>query len=547
MSTTTVIERSAGSRAHLSASGLHVARGGRPVLTDVDLVVSAGDRLGVVGENGRGKTTLLQVLAGTLTPDAGTVRRVGSIGVADQEISVTTDRTASMLGPADGPTVGDLIDVELAGVHAVLRRFDAAVEALAEERPGSGQAYADALAAAEAIDAWDVDRRVQVSLAALGAVDDRARPLATLSVGQRYRVRLACLLGARHDLLLLDEPTNHLDAAGLEHLTGRLREHPGAVVLVSHDRALLTDVVTAVLDLDPSRDGRPRSYGGGYAGYREGHRTERERWAAEHREQQRDRRRLADDLSAAQNRLTTGWRPDKGTGKHTRATRAPALVRAVHRRRADLEAHAVTAPEPPLRFVAPQLGALPGATLLGAEDVAVRGRLERTQSLVLRSGDRLVVTGPNGSGKSSLLAALAGTLEASAGRVHRHPAVRVGLLAQESPPPSRRRAVDVYDAATGRLVDVDRVPLAELGLLSSRDAGRPVTELSVGQQRRRDLAVLLAALPHVVLLDEPTNHLSTTLVDELTEAMGATRAAVVVATHDRQLLRDTADWPRLSL
>jgi macrolide transport system ATP-binding/permease protein len=325
----TVIERSA----HLSASGVHVARGGRPVLTGVGLTVSAGDRLGVVGENGRGKTTLLQVLAGTLAPDAGSVCRAGSVGVADQGIPVRADRTASTLGAASGPSVGDLIDVELAGVRAVLRRFDAAVADLAEEKPGAEQAYTEALAAAEAVDAWDADRRVDLSLAALGAVDDRTRPLDTLSVGQRYRIRLACLLGARHDLLLLDEPTNHLDAGGLDHLTAQLREHPGGVVLVSHDRALLADVVTAVLDLDPTSDGRPRTYAGGYAAYREGHHAERERWAAEHREQRRERQRLSDHLSAAQNRLSTGWRPDKGTGKHTRATRAPALVRAVHRRR----------------------------------------------------------------------------------------------------------------------------------------------------------------------------------------------------------------------
>lgn len=324
-------------------------------------------------------------------------------------------------------------------------------------------------------------------------------------------------------------------------------------MLVSHDRALLADVATAVLDLDPTSDDRPRTYTGGYAGYREGHRSERERWAAEHREQQRERQRLSDDLSAAQNRLYTGWRPDKGTGKHTHATRAPALVRAVHRRRADLEAHAVTAPEPPLRFAAPQLPALPGATLLDAADVTVSGRLDRAQSFSLRSGDRLVVTGPNGSGKSSLLAALAGRVEPSTGRVHRSRSARVGLLAQESPPVSRRRALDVYDAAIARLVSAghlaegDMVPLGALGLLPSRDARRPVAQLSVGQQRRLDLAVLLAGRPHVVLLDEPTNHLSITLVDELTEAVGVTPAAVVVATHDRQLLRDTEDWPRQAL
>jgi macrolide transport system ATP-binding/permease protein len=534
-------------RAHLAAADLHVARVGRPVLTGVDLTVSAGDRLGVVGENGRGKTTLLQVLAGRLIPDSGQVRRSGSLGVADQEMPVDEDGT-----------VGDLVDVELAEVRAVLAALDAATVALAEEHPqGAGAAaaeeYATALAAAESLDAWEADRRVDIALAALGAVTARSRPLGTLSVGQRYRIRLACLLGAGHDLLLLDEPTNHLDAAGLDFLTSRLRSHPGGVVLVSHDRALLQDVVTAVLDLDPTRDGRPRTFREGYQGYQQGHRAERDRWEDEYRAQQAERQRLADDLSAAQNRLSTGWRPDKGTGKHTRATRAPALVRAVHRRQVDLEAHTVDVPQPPLRFQLPRLGELPGAPLLRAEGVAVRGRLAGTDPLVLRSGDRLVVAGPNGSGKSTLLAVLAGTLPPDDGVVQRRRGVRVGLLAQESPAPSRRRAYEVYDAAlarmvsTGALGEPDRVPLAQLGLLGSRDAARTVHELSTGQQRRLDLAILLAARPHVVLLDEPTNHLSIALVDELTAALATAPAAVVLATHDRRLLQDTAEWPRVRL
>jgi macrolide transport system ATP-binding/permease protein len=529
-------------RAHLNATDLHLSRGGRPVLTGVDVTVSAGVRLGVVGENGRGKTTLLQVLAGALVPDSGTVHRAGTMGVAHQEMPAGDDRS-----------VGDLIDDELAQVRAALRAFDAATLALAEERPGADQTYADALEAAESLGAWDADRRVDISLAALGAVSDRDRPLAELSVGQRYRIRLACLLGAGHDLLLLDEPTNHLDADGLDHLTARLRAHPGGVVLVTHDRALLSDVVTTVLDLDPTSDGRPRSYGGGYAGYREGRDAERERWETAFRDQQLERQRLAQDLSEAQNRLSTGWRPDKGTGKHTRATRAPALVRAVHRRQEALESHVLDVPRPPLRFQMPRLDAPPGVTLLRADDVMVNGRFDSPRSVLLRTGDRLVVTGPNGAGKSSLLRVLAGRLAPDSGTVQGKRGVRVGLLAQESPEPSRRRAFEVYEAAVGRLVssgelaESDTIGLGQLGLLPSDAAHKPVADLSIGQQRRLDLALLLAARPQVVLLDEPTNHLSMTLVEELTRALDATGAAVVLATHDRQLLRDTSAWPRLRL
>ncbi|MFG2015354.1 ABC-F family ATP-binding cassette domain-containing protein [Actinomadura geliboluensis] len=538
----TTITLPARARAQLAAEGIRVVRGGRTVLRDVHMSVSPGARWGIVGENGRGKTTLLHVLSGALVPDEGTVKRVGTFGIAEQAMAAAGDAT-----------VGDAVDRELADARAALAAFDEATRAMAEGRPGADDAYAAALDAAEALDAWDADRRVDLALEALGAVTDRARRLSELSVGQRYRVRLACLLGAEHDFLLLDEPTNHLDAAGLAFLTARLRAHPGGVVVVSHDRALLSDAATTILDLDPSRDGRPAVYGDGFAGYRQGREAELRRWEEEYEQQRGEHARLTRDLAEARNRLVTGWRPDKGTGKHQRATRAPALVRAVHRRRDDLERHAVTAPEPPQRFRMPDLPARPGTTLLSAEGVCVASRLPHEVTLALESGARAVVTGPNGAGKSTLLAVLAGRLAPTRGAVRRAPDARVQLLAQESPHAETGRAHEVFAAHVGRLITTgvlaegEAVSLASLGLLSSADAGRPVRELSMGRQRRLDLAMALAARPHVLLLDEPTNHLSIALVDELTEALQATEAAVVVASHDRQLLRDTADWPSLPI
>ncbi len=521
--------------AHVRAAGVHLSFGGRPVLAGVDLVASAGDRLAVVGENGRGKTTLLRVLAGDLPVDRGEVRHAGSVGVADQQIP---------LGSTD--TVGNLVELELAAVRSALTRLERAGDALTAGRPGADDDFAAALAEAEALDAWDADRRVEISLAALNAVDDRTRPLGTLSVGQRHRVRLACLLGAGHSVLLLDEPTNHLDANGLDHLTERLRAHPGVVVLASHDRALLADGATSVGDLDPSSDGMPRVYGGGYSAYVEARRSEWARWEALHAEQVTERQRLADDLSAAQNRLQDNWRPGKGHGKHARATRAPGVVRAVRRRQEDLDAHVVAVPPPPTRFAMPELPEYRGATLLRADGVTVAGRLARPVGLALDSGDRLVVTGSNGAGKSTLLAVLAGGLEPTTGAVKRARPVRIGRLGQESDLPGPRTAVNLYDERVAR--SGGPAPgLGELGLLDRHDVHRPVAELSIGARRRLDLALTLVGRPHVLLLDEPTNHLSAALVDELTAALQSTPAAVVIATHDRQLLRDTKSWPRLAL
>lgn len=515
---------------HLSALDVSVVRGGRRILNRLSVTVTPGMRLGVVGENGRGKSTLIQLLAGALQPDAGTVSRFGSIGVADQELT-SADRT-----------VGDLIDVELAQVRAALDRLDRATRALAQERAGSADDYTQALDLVTTLDAWDADRRVDVALLELGAITDRGRPLTTMSVGERYRVRLACLLGAAHDFLLLDEPTNHLDAHGLDFLTDALRSMAGGVVLVSHDRALLADVATSILDLDPSLDGLATLYGDGYAGYVAGREAEQARWAQAFEEHQAEHARLSTDLSEAQNRLRTTWRPPKGTGKHQRATRAPGQVRAVNRRLDTLRAHDVTKPPQPLRFSLPRLPALPGATIIHADNVTVLGRLTVPVSADVPAGGRLLITGPNGAGKSTLLAVLAGALAPTSGTVTLAPAARIGVVGQESAAADRRTPLEIYRSiAQGD----EAVPLRALGLLSSADMSRPFADLSLGQQRRVDLALALAGRPHALLLDEPTNHLSIALVDELVEALAGSPAAVVIATHDRQLRRDLEHWPNL--
>jgi macrolide transport system ATP-binding/permease protein len=529
-------------QAQLSASDIHIARGGRPVLTGVDLTVSPGVRIGVVGENGRGKSTLLHILAGTLAPDVGAVRHVGTVGTVEQDMDADPGRT-----------VADVIDAELADARAALSALDRAATALADGRPGAAEAYARALEAAEMLDAWDADRRVDVALAALDAITDRSRELATMSVGQRYRVRLACLLGAAYDFLLLDEPTNHLDRRGLDYLTEQLRAFPGGVVLVSHDRAVLADAVTAILDLDPTQDGRPHLHGGGYAEFQRERHAARERWIEAYEQERKRHAELTDDLAKARDRLVTGWRPPKGTPTHLRQTRTPALVRAVNRRRDELAEHAITVPEPPLRFRMPELAPRPGVTLIRAEDVTVAGRMCHPTSITIESGTHLLITGPNGAGKSTLLSVLAGHLPASAGIVHVARTARVSLIAQESQAPASRRPADVFRdrlgalVSSGQLAGEDAVPLASLGLFTEADLQKRVRDMSTGQQRRLDLAMALAARPHVLLLDEPTNHLSIALVDELTEALALTAAAVVIATHDRQMLRDLSGWPAVQL
>ncbi len=531
----------AGAAAHVRAEGVVVRLGERTVLSGVDVTVSAGSRLAVVGENGRGKTTLLHVLAGTLTPDGGSVSRTGTLALVAQTLDAGDDRT-----------VGELVADAVGNSLTALAELDTATEALAAGVPGAEDAYARALEVATALDAWDAERRIDVALEGLGACTDRNRRLATLSVGQRYRVRLAVVLGSSTDLLLLDEPTNHLDAEALDFLARRLREHPGGVAVVGHDRVLLRDVATTFLDLDPSRDGLPRQYAGGYDGWVEGRRRERQRWEQEHAAQQVEHARLAQAAEDARGRLQTGWRPDKGTNKHQRATRTAGVVQAFNRRVDDLERHRITVPEPPRHLSWPDLRVRPGRPVLDGRGLRVAGRLHGPIDVTLAGGDRLLLTGPNGAGKSTLLGVLAGHLAPTCGTLDVHRDARVALLSQEVPRwnagHTAHQAYQVHvDRLRSRGLQGQAPSLSGTGLLDAVALRTPVGRLSEGQQRRLHLAMCLAARPDLLMLDEPTNHLSIALVDELTQALATTSCAVVVATHDRQMLIDLSGWPRLQL
>ncbi|WP_414644492.1 ATP-binding cassette domain-containing protein [Brachybacterium sp.] len=482
---------------------MRLARADRVLLEHVDLSLAPGDRLAVVGDNGRGKTTLLKALAGTLDPDAGSVERHGGLGVVHQELEIGSDGSATVR------TVGELLDELLARPLQALRELDDAAAALVADTAAVAQRYDAALAQVTALDAWDAPRRLEEALEQVGAVTGRSQPLSALSVGQRYRVRLAGVIAARDDILLLDEPTNHLDERGLDHLSRALREHHGAAAIVSHDRTLLAGVATAFLDLDPTSDDRPLLVSGGLEQWQDARRRHRAAWEDAYRAQQEEHERLRTRAEAARSRLSTGWRPDKGTGKHQRQSRAPGAVRAMNERIDRLEEHLLEVPPPPQRLRLPAAQTAAGTPLLRADAVRVAGRLAES-TLRLEGGDRLLVVGPNGAGKTTLLRVLAGEIEPSAGSVRVLGRARIGLLTQEDAPPG---------GAHG----------------------------SPGERRRRSLAGLFRERPDVLLLDEPTNHLGVSGVEDLLTALELTASAVVLASHDRSVLRALEHWPRLEL
>ena len=527
----------------LSDRSLSISHGERVVLDCIDLDVGTGERLGLVGENGVGKSTLLRLIAGVENPDAGTVRRQGSLGYLSQEPDLPS-----------GGTIAAAVDAALADFRALEARMREAEARLASGDQSVLDDYGEALGEYELREGWSADARAARAIAGLGLADVPAtRGVDTLSGGQRSRLALALALVRAPDLLLLDEPTNHLDDAALGFLESALREHRGAVLTASHDRAFLDAVCTAILDLDPAftvgTDGTavvgPARYTGAYTEYSSAKAAARTRWkqAYDTWNDEVDQARAAVRQDARQ--VGHAYRRRRDNDKFQVHFFGQKVDAAVARRVRDAEnrlqrLEEQRVPKPPRVLTLDPPAADDTAStglLIAARDICVPGRI-KARALDITSDTRLLITGPNGSGKSSLLAVLAGVLEPVTGQVMHARRLRVGWLPQMGafPDPSRS-ALEVFAAHRDGPAQEHQAELVGLGLISGADVHTPVGRLSLGQQRRLALALLLTARPQVLLLDEPTNHLSVGLVEELESAVLGSGLPVVVVTHDRWLRR----------
>ncbi|WP_026876069.1 ABC-F family ATP-binding cassette domain-containing protein [Jiangella gansuensis] len=522
----------------LSVRALSIAYAGRQVLDGVSYDAGPGERLGIVGENGVGKSTLLRLSAGAEAPDSGTVERRGSLGHLTQEPDL----------PA-GMTVDGAVDAALADFRDMEQRMRAAEAKLADGDQSVLDAYGDLLAEYELRDGWSADARAARALGGLGLGDVAGdRSVDTLSGGQRSRLALALALVEAPDVLLLDEPTNHLDDDAIAFLEESLRGYRGAVVIVSHDRAFLDGVATSVLDLDPvltvERDGTPHvgpaRYTGAYTDYLAGKAAARVRWEQAYATWSDDVDEARAAIKQDARRIGHEGRGRRDNDKFVAHFLSQKVDAAVSRRVRDAEnrlrrLEELRIPKPPrlLRFDAVLGADVPDGVLIAVREATVPGRIT-ARAFDLTADTRLMITGRNGSGKSSLLAMLAGELEPKSGEVSRSRRLRIGWLPQTGsfPDPSLT-AVQAFAAGRPGPPEEYQAELAGLGLLPGPALATPVGRLSVGQQRRLALARLLVSRPQVLLLDEPTNHLSLGLVEELEAAVDASGLAVVVVTHDR--------------
>ncbi|MGW7069167.1 ABC-F family ATP-binding cassette domain-containing protein [Streptomyces sp. NPDC054855] len=533
--------------AHLLAENVHCVLGDRMVLRDVSLKVSRGERVGLIGENGRGKSTLLRAIAGDLPPQRGQVVRAvaGLVGFLPQQPGF----------PA-GATIETVVARATAEFAEMTERMRAAEELMASGTEGLSDVLGEYGRLQDEFarrGGWELDARVGEVLDVFGLGGlERRRPTETLSGGERSRLALAELVLTEPAGLLLDEPTNHLDDRAVDWLVHWLVQYQGPCLIASHDRLLLDTAVTAIVDLDGPRGSTVR-YGGGYRDYLDERAAAQARWWQQYRDWRQElaeaRRRL--DRAGRSGRTFGAMRDgDKlsynlaGGGAQAAASRATRAARQQLGRLLDEE---VRRPPEPLSFRPPlpvagqepdQASESEGphrGVLLRAEGLVV-GDVLRGVDLELAPGALHVITGANGAGKTTLLTVLAGLREPDAGVVVREPGLRVGYLPQESDHAEEERGVlSTFAAHRAAHVDDAARELTRFGLFTAAEFDVPVNRLSVGQLRRLELALLFSRRPHLLLLDEPSNHLSLALVEQLQEAVHQFTGPVVMVTHDRAL------------
>ncbi|MDQ3398830.1 MAG: ATP-binding cassette domain-containing protein, partial [Deinococcota bacterium] len=503
----------------LKAHGLSLRRGGGVLFSALSLTLFKGQKLGLVGRNGAGKSSLLEVLAGELKPDEGRVQRSPGIRVA-----YLTQRWA----PKEAQTVWEAGQSALHYVRSLEARLREEEARLARGESRLRE-WSEALELFEGAGGYEAEGRLSKTLTSLGFGEERyEQQTVTLSGGERARLALALALLEQPELLLLDEPGNHLDIAMKRWLAQTLKAYPGTVVLAAHDRALLNAVCTDTAYLDTAYFASHTSltlYRGNYDSFKEQRSLAQRRQAKVQKEVLKTRNRLG---KTQQQLLSWG--------------NAAQRQRSVLERR--VSALDTTPALAPKRAKALELAAsAKRGTVLQASHLqkSVGERvLVRDASLRLDAGDKLALVGPNGSGKSTLLKMLALELDSDHPKssVDYRPAVRLLYLDQEQHglDPERSPFEQVADFVAGARA----ASLLSLAGLHYHAWHKLPGQLSGGERARAAVARVMASEADLLILDEPSNHLDIETVERLEDALAETTATLILVSHDEALLERVA-------
>lgn len=505
----------------LTVNGLRVDVGGTILLDGISFTVRAGDKVGIVGRNGAGKTTMLKILGGDAEPSRGSVRRDGGVGYLPQDPRLD--------GVPDSRT----------GLEHVLsgRGFDEAVVRmeklrLAMEEDPSERAVNRYTRAEERFrldGGYQAESEVRRLASGLGLPDDRLDlPLSALSGGQRRRVELARILFAGSDLLFLDEPTNHLDSDAKDWLLDYMRRYRGGLIVISHDLDLLDEAITRVIHLDRGghdETGTLHEYKGTYSQYLHQREADEER-----------QRKEAAGRAKEVERLQTIV--DRFGAKATKA----AMAHSIEKRIARIEGEGTEGPRvaavAKVRFPDPPHA---GRTVLEVADLSVSyGDLDVFAGVEfsMGRGERMVVMGFNGAGKTSMLRTIAGVQRPTTGTVEPGYGVVTGYYAQEHEglDPHRNLVDQLRDAATGQSESELRGLLGMFGLTGDKVFQEAGT-LSGGEKTKLALSQLVAGRNNLLLLDEPTNNLDPGSRDAVAASLADWPGTILLVSHDTDFVR----------
>ena len=499
----------------LQARDLSVEVGGRLTLVEATFTVRAGDKVGLVGRNGAGKTSLLRVLAGENPAAGGAVFRQGALGYLLQEArprgqGIEATALSHILS-------GRGFDEDAVRIEKLRLRL--------EEEPSERNVarYARAEEAYRAAGGYSAEADVRRICAGLGLAADRVDlPVDVLSGGERRRVELARILFAGSDVLLLDEPTNHLDTDAKTWLMGFLRSYRGALLVVSHDLDLLDEAITRVLHLD---EATLVEYKGTYSQYRESRAKDEARLARLALRQSAEIKRLADLADVMRHQTVARARIAKSLDKRVERLRDAAVDGPPAEKRIN-----VRLPEPPHS----------GRVVLEADDLAKSysgPSVFKDVGFAVERGERMLVMGLNGAGKTSLLRILAGQSDADAGSFRFGVGVSCGYYAQEHEGLKANVAVIDHVRDLGlALTDLEIRSLLGMFGLTGDKAFQEAGTLSGGEKTRLALVQLVAGRHNLLLLDEPTNNLDPPSRTAIATALAGWRGSMVLVSHDKEFV-----------